>query len=109
MTTASWLCILLAVATASDGTVRQQPLGLSRRSDGVLIKDWDYSSFGAEYAPPDHVLRLGSGLNSRSGGYASPNDLTFSDLKFYRYKDETQPQVTGMEPSSGSGSVAHGS
>jgi hypothetical protein len=74
--------------------------------DGVLIKDWDYSSFGAEYAPPDHVLRLGSGLNSRSGGYASPNDLTFSDLKFYRYKDETQPQVTGMEPSSGSGAVA---
>lgn len=74
--------------------------------DGVLIKDWDYSSFGAEYAPPDHTLRLGSGLNSRSGGYASPNGLTFSDLKFYRIKDGTAPRVTGAEPAGGSSGVA---
>ncbi len=74
--------------------------------DGVLIKDWDYSSFGVEYAPPDHSLRLGSGLNSRSGGYASPNDLTFTDLKFYRHKDETRPQVSGLEPAAGSSAVA---
>ena len=74
--------------------------------DGVLIKDWDYSSFGVEYAPPDHSLRLGSGLNSRSGGYASPNNLTFTDLKFYRHKDETRPQVTRMDPAAGSSAVA---
>jgi len=74
--------------------------------DGVQIKDWDYSSFGVEYAPPDHMLRLGSGLNSRSGGYASPNGLTYTDFKFYRYKDETPPQVKGMEPAGGSSAIA---
>lgn len=74
--------------------------------DGVQIKDWDYSSFGVEYAPPDHILRLGSGLNSRSGGYASPNGLTYTDFRFYRYKDETPPQVKGIEPTAGSGAVA---
>ncbi|MBN2354941.1 DUF4038 domain-containing protein [candidate division KSB1 bacterium] len=66
--------------------------------DGELRKQWDYSSFGELYAPPDHSFRIGSGAISRSGGFKAPIGITFSNLKFYRYVDTTPPKVTDMEP-----------
>lgn len=73
--------------------------------DGALIKEWDYSSFGVDYAPPDHCLRLGSGMMSRSGGYMAPVNVLYSNFKVYRHLDQTAPQVTGIEPKAGSTSV----
>jgi len=73
--------------------------------DDQLIKEWDYSTFGAEYAPPDHSLRLASGLMSRSGGYAAPIGLVYKNFKFYRYQDVTPPEVVEMEPQPGSADV----
>jgi hypothetical protein len=68
--------------------------------DDVLLKTWDYSSFGAEYAPPDHRLRLGSGLLSRSGGLQVPIGIVYSNFKLYRYQDVTPPQVVRLDPQS---------
>jgi len=68
--------------------------------DDVLLKTWDYSTFGAEYAPPDHRLRLGSGLLSRSGGLQVPIGIIYSNFKLYRYIDNTPPEVVRLEPQS---------
>jgi len=74
--------------------------------DGVLVKDWDYSSFGELYSPPDHSIRLGSGALSRSGGYKTPIGLTFSNFKFYRYVDNIPPNVIGIDPSASDNGVS---
>lgn len=74
--------------------------------DGDLKKDWDYSSFGAEYAPPYHSMRLGSAINQqKAGGFKCPTGITYSNFKFYRDTDTTAPYVTSAEPS-GSTAVA---
>ncbi len=69
--------------------------------DEVLLKTWDYSSFGAEYAPPDHRIRIGSGMLSRSGGFQVPIGIVYSNFKLYRYKDITPPQVVRLDPATG--------
>ncbi len=68
--------------------------------DDVLLKTWDYSSFGEEYAPPDHRMRLGSGLLSRCGGLQVPIGIVYTNFKFYRYTDATPPEVVRLEPQS---------
>jgi hypothetical protein len=75
--------------------------------DGVLIKDWDYSSFGAEYAPPNHSMRIGSGFDSKgTSGYKTPLLVTFSNFKFYRHQDLTPPSVVSAEPDGETGGVS---
>ena len=74
--------------------------------DEKLLKDWDYSTFGADYAPPDHRIRIGSGLMSRSGGYQVPIDVTISNFRFYRYKDITPPEVVKLDPQEDPAGVA---
>ncbi len=75
--------------------------------DEQLIKDWDYSSFGVEYAPPDHSIRIGSGFTAKGGaGFKAPLLITFSNFKFYRHQDLTPPAVLSVEPSSASGGVS---
>ncbi len=64
----------------------------------VLLRDWDYSSFGVEYAPPDHAIRLASGLVGRSGGFQAPIGIYYSNFKFYQFSDNTAPEVVGLQP-----------
>lgn len=75
--------------------------------DGVLLRDCDYSSFGAEYAPPQHSIRIGSGYLCavRCGGYAAPVGITYSNFKFSPSTDTTVPTVIEVEPKSGSTGV----
>ena len=73
---------------------------MTYKIDGIPMTDCDYSTFGAEYAPPQHILRLGS-ARDKNGAYSSkgvikmqvPVGITFSNFKFYRLQDETPPQV----------------
>lgn len=69
--------------------------------NGKLWAKCDYSSFGEEYAPPDHSLRVGSSLGCLGFGFQVPIGITFSDFKFYRYVDDTPPQVTDYSPDDG--------
>lgn len=72
----------------------------------LLFKEWDYSSFGVEYAPPSHSIRLGSGLLTKSGGFQVPINIVYSNFKFYRYVDNTQPEVVGSMPAAAANDVA---
>ncbi len=68
--------------------------------DNVLQREWDYSSFGCEYAPPQHSIRIGSGIdvNNRTGAYQVPLNVTYSNFKFYRFTDVTPPRVVDFDP-----------
>lgn len=66
--------------------------------DGQKMVSCDYSSFGEEYAPPHHALRLGSSLGCKGFGHQVPLDVTFSNFVFERYKDETAPHVVRCTP-----------
>jgi len=71
--------------------------------DGQVITDCDYSSFGVEYAPPYHTIRLGSTFKLGSGTgtakgmsrtlFQAPVGITFSNLTFNRFEDNDPPQV----------------
>lgn len=79
---------------------------MSWYQDDVLIKDWDYSSFGEEYAPPNQSIRLGSGLTTKgSAGFKAPLAVTLKNFKFYRYEDAVPPQVLSAEPAMVEGGV----
>lgn len=68
--------------------------------DDEKIKHWDYSSFGVEYAPPDHAVRIGSGIGSKgSSGFQCPRDITFSNVRIVAYEENTPPTVVSVGPS----------
>jgi hypothetical protein len=67
--------------------------------DGVLMKDWDYSSFGCEYHLDDHYMRIGSAYGApKSGGFKCPVGITYSNFVFTRNTDTTPPYVVDAEP-----------
>ncbi len=70
--------------------------------DGVQLVQCDYSTFGAEYAPPFHALRLGSCLGCKGMGKGFgqvPVGITFSNFIFDRIEDETSPKLVRFSPS----------
>ncbi|MDZ7369773.1 MAG: DUF4038 domain-containing protein, partial [candidate division KSB1 bacterium] len=74
--------------------------------DNQLYAHADYSSFGCQYAPPNHSMRLGSGLGCKGiWKMQAPVGITYLNFKFYRNTDITPPSVVGITPSSGSANV----
>jgi len=67
--------------------------------DGELLSHCDYSSFGVEYAPPEHSMRLGSAQKGCKGfDMQVPLQITYSNFKFYRNFDKTPPTITDFNP-----------
>lgn len=69
--------------------------------DGELQVKCDYSSFGEEYAPPDHSLRIGSAIGCKGLSFQVPRFITYSNFKFYRFEDHTPPAITDFSPADG--------
>ncbi|MDZ7721351.1 MAG: DUF4038 domain-containing protein [candidate division KSB1 bacterium] len=61
----------------------------------------DYSTFGEEYAPPEHMLTLGSAEHATGFSMQVPQLITYSNLKFYRSEDKEPPQVESFTPGDG--------
>ncbi len=67
--------------------------------DGELLQHADYSSFGVEYAPPFHSMRIGSAEQGTKGfDMQVPQQITYSNFKLYRNFDNTTPYVTDFTP-----------
>lgn len=74
--------------------------------DGSLMKDWDYSTFGVEYAPPSMSMRLGSAINSViSGGFKAPVGITYSNFRLSASEDKEKPRVELIEYTTEKGEV----
>lgn len=70
--------------------------------DDHLWVHCDYSSFGAEYAPPHHSMRIGSALKLKGLSTQGVVNLTYSNFEFYRNEDLTPPEVVSSTPADGS-------
>lgn len=70
--------------------------------DDVLYAHADYSSFGTEYVPPYHSLRVGSSLGCKGFGFQVPIGITYSNFEFYRNEDKVPPEVVSVSPSDNS-------
>jgi len=66
--------------------------------DGNIKVECDYSSFGKEYDPPHHALRLGSSLGCKGFGHQVPIGVTFKNFAFDRYEDKNAPSVVRYYP-----------
>ena len=66
--------------------------------DDVLYAHADYSSFGTEYAPPYHSMRIGSALKLKGLSMQSPVEITYSNFEFYRNEDLVPPTVQSFSP-----------
>lgn len=71
----------------------------------VLQVHCDYSAFGEEYAPPQHMLTLGSAEHAKGFSMQVPQLITFSNYKFYRSEDTTPPVVESFIPGDGAQDV----
>ena len=69
-------------------------------NDQVYV-NMDYSSFGEDYAPPFHSMRIGSSLGCKGFGHQVPINTTFSNFKFYRIEDNDPPEITSFDPQDG--------
>ena len=67
--------------------------------DGQLIMEYDYSSFGVEYAPPEHVIRIGY-----CEMYPVPVGTKYSNVKIYT-EGETTSQLAILSTSPGDGAT----
>ncbi len=67
--------------------------------DDKLYVHADYSSFGCEYSPPNHSMRIGSALGCK-GIYKmqAPVGITYLNFRFYRNEDKTPPEVVEVTP-----------
>lgn len=64
-----------------------------------IMQHADYSSFGTEYAPPYHSMRIGSAETGCKGfDMQVPIQITYKNFKFYRNFDITPPRVTSFTP-----------
>ncbi|RPI02908.1 MAG: hypothetical protein EHM72_02905, partial [Calditrichaeota bacterium] len=67
--------------------------------DDILYAHADYSSFGTEYAPPYHSMRLGSGLGCKGiSKMQSPLNITYLNFQFFRNQDVTAPEIVSFSP-----------
>jgi len=73
--------------------------------DDVLYAHADYSSFGTEYAPPYHSMRIGSALNLKGLSTQSPVEITYSNFQFYRNEDIVPPTVVNFSPGANAADV----
>ena len=73
--------------------------------DDELLVHCDYSSFGEEYAPPYHMLTLGSAEHAKAFTMKVPELITYSNFRFYRSEDITQPVVESFSPGNGAKDV----
>ncbi len=69
--------------------------------DGQLIMDYDYSSFGVEYAPPDHVIRIGY-----CDMYPAPVGTVYSNVRIYTENEgSSQLSILSTTPADGATGV----
>jgi hypothetical protein len=66
--------------------------------DDVVYAHADYSSFGTEYAPPHHSMRIGSARGCKGLSMQAPVDITYSNFKFYRNEDLVPPTIVNFNP-----------
>lgn len=71
--------------------------------DDILYTHADYSSFGTEYAPPYHSMRLGSALGCKGiSKMQAPLEITYLNFRFSRNEDLTPPEVVSFSPGNNS-------
>ncbi|MBN1466474.1 DUF4038 domain-containing protein [candidate division KSB1 bacterium] len=67
--------------------------------DDQLYQHVDYSSFGTEYAPPYHSMRLGSAESGCKGMEMQvPQQITYANFKFFRQSESSAPFVQDFTP-----------
>ena len=67
--------------------------------DDILLQQADYSTFGSEYEPPFHSMRIGSAASGVKGfSMKVPEQITYSNFKLYRYADSATPYVKSFTP-----------